>query len=376
MDIALYGDQITISECLKEAKGREQMNEVQKTAWYEKTGLLVILLIVFFPAGLYGVWKNARFTTKTKGIITGVVAVVFIVAITSGGGEKGPVSKSASNAPPAAPNMEWVQEIANEISKLKGELAAAKKRIDEQQSKSVAFQIAGEVKDRDEGVIQIFGLSVPQNHDFTLVGACQQNCNLIIVNPMKDRDYGHHYGPALHYFKEKKYSKNAFGGQVPVFVFGGPPADLDKAINKYNALVDRINSLEDEQAKLKEAALSPEERDAKAARETLSRLQFVYKGQPTNMTQWVFEETGNVGQDFHYGWQSKKNPYGPGYVVGYATWASTSDPSKFFYGLWVVDGQKLIPVDTLAGVIARENPNLVSSAEGLRPEKDYVDLFR
>ncbi|MFH1886984.1 MAG: hypothetical protein ABIM40_09825 [Pseudomonadota bacterium] len=79
------------------------MNEVQKTAWYEKTGLLVILLIVFFPAGLYGVWKNSRFTTKTKGIITGVVAVVFIVVISSGGGGTKIGGGSSSETEGAAP---------------------------------------------------------------------------------------------------------------------------------------------------------------------------------------------------------------------------------------------------------------------------------
>jgi len=63
------------------------MNEI-KTAWYEKTGILVVLLIVFFPVGLYGVWKNTRLTKKTKGIITGVVAVLFIAAVAGGGGGK------------------------------------------------------------------------------------------------------------------------------------------------------------------------------------------------------------------------------------------------------------------------------------------------
>jgi len=85
------------------------MNEVQKTAWYEKTGLLVVLLIVFFPVGLYGVWKNTRFTTKTKGIITGVVAVVFIVVMTSGGGGTktgGGTSDERASAPSAAPSAQ------------------------------------------------------------------------------------------------------------------------------------------------------------------------------------------------------------------------------------------------------------------------------
>lgn len=57
-----------------------------KMEWYERKGLVFILLVLFFPVGLFALWKNSAFTTKAKGIITGVVAVVFIVVMTSGGG--------------------------------------------------------------------------------------------------------------------------------------------------------------------------------------------------------------------------------------------------------------------------------------------------
>jgi len=44
--------------------------------------MVVVLLIVFFPVGLYALWKNSRYTTKTKGIVTGVLALLLIIGMT------------------------------------------------------------------------------------------------------------------------------------------------------------------------------------------------------------------------------------------------------------------------------------------------------
>jgi len=50
------------------------MEETAKVKWYDNRGLVIVLLIVFFPVGIYALWKNYRFSTITKSIITAVFA--------------------------------------------------------------------------------------------------------------------------------------------------------------------------------------------------------------------------------------------------------------------------------------------------------------
>ena len=54
--------------------------EVKKKKWYQTTGGIIALLILFFPAGLYLMWKHAGWSKKVKWGITGVFAVLFLIA--------------------------------------------------------------------------------------------------------------------------------------------------------------------------------------------------------------------------------------------------------------------------------------------------------
>lgn len=204
---------------------------MEKSRWYDNKTVVLVLLVVFFPAGLYALWKNTGFSKRTKGIVTGVVAVVFVAAAMNTDKQTSSRPSPPAKAPAVAP------------------------------------------------------VSVPP--------------------------------------------------PVPQAVEDQGPATL----------------------------------------QTLKNFRFQYKGRTIGIEDYVREETANVAPNFHYGWLTKKNPYGPGYLVGYATWASTSDRSKFFYSLWIVDGERIIPVDTLAEILAMDTPGL-ASADGVRQEKDYVNLFR
>lgn len=49
------------------------------SAWYDNKRFVSALLFAFFPAGLYGLWKSSRFSSRTKGIITGLFILPLIV---------------------------------------------------------------------------------------------------------------------------------------------------------------------------------------------------------------------------------------------------------------------------------------------------------
>jgi hypothetical protein len=69
------------------------MTEVQKTHWYDKTWLVVILCIVFFPVGLYGLWKSSKIGIIWKVI----VSVLFAVVLFGRGGSQSATTPAASS---------------------------------------------------------------------------------------------------------------------------------------------------------------------------------------------------------------------------------------------------------------------------------------
>ncbi len=46
--------------------------------WYQKPTGVIILIIFFFPIGLYLMWKNKLWTKQTRWIVTGIFAVLVV----------------------------------------------------------------------------------------------------------------------------------------------------------------------------------------------------------------------------------------------------------------------------------------------------------
>ena len=65
------------------------MENQTELKWHQKPKLIIILLIFFFPVGLYFMWKNNLWTKKTRWIVTGICSLILIGQLGSKeGGEK------------------------------------------------------------------------------------------------------------------------------------------------------------------------------------------------------------------------------------------------------------------------------------------------
>lgn len=53
----------------------------EKEKWYNSTGIIVLLLIFFWPVGLILTWINPKWSTKVKGIITAVIGSMAVIGI-------------------------------------------------------------------------------------------------------------------------------------------------------------------------------------------------------------------------------------------------------------------------------------------------------
>lgn len=96
-----------------------------KKKWYQTTGGIIALLILFFPAGLYLMWKHATWNKTAKWIVTGVFA--FFVLVSAFSPDSTETSNTASQnttpavtqeaEPTAQPETDAAQEQAVEPTK-------------------------------------------------------------------------------------------------------------------------------------------------------------------------------------------------------------------------------------------------------------------
>ena len=73
---------------------------VNKKKWYQTSAGIIALLILFFPAGLYLMWKYADWNRKAKWIVTGGVVILFLISS---------AQNSSKNTQPGQSNQQAVQ---------------------------------------------------------------------------------------------------------------------------------------------------------------------------------------------------------------------------------------------------------------------------
>lgn len=79
---------------------------MEKKKWYQSTGGIIALLILFFPVGLYLMWKHATWNKTVKWIVTGVFAFIIFVNAIGGSNSSSPTSNTQKGIPTASPVTE------------------------------------------------------------------------------------------------------------------------------------------------------------------------------------------------------------------------------------------------------------------------------
>ena len=78
------------------------MENQTELKWYQKPAGVIILLIFFFPVGLYLMWKNELWTKQTRWIVTAFIAVVIIA--NAGKNNAGSNSSSSTSSSKETPS--------------------------------------------------------------------------------------------------------------------------------------------------------------------------------------------------------------------------------------------------------------------------------
>jgi len=79
------------------------MENKTELKWHQKTTPVILLLIFFFPVGLYLMWKNEMWSKSTRWIVTGVFAFAVIANANgnkSSNNDSSPTNNSQSQTNP------------------------------------------------------------------------------------------------------------------------------------------------------------------------------------------------------------------------------------------------------------------------------------
>jgi hypothetical protein len=190
-------------------------NSTTQSKWYDKTWLVIILCIIFFPAGLYGIWKNQSIS---KGWKIGVTVVIALIVFAQLGKEDKGGSSQADN----------LSSSSNEQTEQKTE-----------ESKSVRV---GEVLHTDYFDITVNKVSledrVNTGNEFADLKAEQGNMYLIINATFKNTD---------------QESRMLMDGSVWIN-YNGKDYEFDKSetviLEGWGLLLDQINPLTTKTTKL------------------------------------------------------------------------------------------------------------------------------
>ncbi|MBF2710021.1 hypothetical protein [Flavobacterium soyangense] len=80
-------------------------------AWYEKKWLVIFLCVVFFPVGLYGLWKNTTIANNWKFAITSLIAIIIIASW----GDNSKIGKYTKEELPKNFSYDIIKDESNEV---------------------------------------------------------------------------------------------------------------------------------------------------------------------------------------------------------------------------------------------------------------------
>lgn len=84
----------------------EQQAKPETKKWYQQDWAIIVFLVVFFPVGLYLMWKYANWSKVAKWIVTASIGVLVVISMAN------PQKTGTTTQPPAEQNKQAEQPKA------------------------------------------------------------------------------------------------------------------------------------------------------------------------------------------------------------------------------------------------------------------------
>ena len=137
----------------------------------------------------------------------------------------------------SSPDADTSAVTLEELAQAEREVALAKanyqREVDRIQAET--FRVMGTVKDRIGNYLVLWGVAIPQDEDFSKMGAVVNEGNIEVAVADPEAIYANSYGfnkTVYHRYMGKDYGTNVFGTPVPVYIYGPAetvPEEIDEA---------------------------------------------------------------------------------------------------------------------------------------------------
>lgn len=115
----------------------------------------------------------------------------------------------------------------------------------EMKDKHPRFSIYGLIIDRGKKNLIVWGRAIPDG-DSNVMGALYNDSSIVVKNYDEAGIFHNYYSCDNHYFVEKRKGKNAFGMEIPMWVFGSEPKEREKTRLKWSKAKERtLSELQD-----------------------------------------------------------------------------------------------------------------------------------
>jgi hypothetical protein len=144
----------------------QYINYMDTKKWYHKTWGIIALLILFFPAGLYLMWRHTNWNKRVKWGITGFFALMFLI---------GAVTPDSTTTPTPNTNSQTTQAQPTDTPTPKNE------------TKKLSYEV---VKKDVNSTVENYKVLIPAGEDGKAVAmevkkSCSKPCNIAVYDDRK-----------------------------------------------------------------------------------------------------------------------------------------------------------------------------------------------
>ncbi|MCF8009518.1 MAG: hypothetical protein K9K32_07100 [Halanaerobiales bacterium] len=116
-------------------------------------------------------------------------------------------------------------------------------KVDQLRKENPRFNIQGEMIDRNQEDILLWGKAIPANRDYNTYGTLIDNSNIIVKNYYKDGFRIDFYNGGYHFLLGKEKGESSTGQTVPIWVYGDKPEKLKDVEEELNSIKKDIKKL-------------------------------------------------------------------------------------------------------------------------------------
>ena len=128
-------------------------------------------------------------------------------------------------------------KLQSQKDELIAQLQAEQEKLESYREATTLFSVTGKITGKEKNALQLWGHALPSKGAMDHWAQQTREANIVVINPQPKYSGGYYMG--LHYFVKKASGKNAYGGSVPIWVFGDLPPKVKSETDKITSDMEK-----------------------------------------------------------------------------------------------------------------------------------------